>query len=62
MIESTGLKWILTLVLAGTGLWSLFRGLRPGSSGAATGAADRISNLTHVLMAGSMVAMIWPLG
>ena len=62
MIGSTTLKWALALVLAGTGLWFLFRGVRPGSAGAAPGAADRISHLAHALMAVAMAVMIWPMG
>jgi hypothetical protein len=62
MIESAGLKWILTLVVAGTGLWFLFRGVRPSSAGAAPGAADRISHVAHALMAAAMAAMMWPMG
>jgi hypothetical protein len=62
MIESTALKWLLTLVLAGAGLWFLFRGVRPGSARAAPGVAERISHLAHAGMAVAMVAMIWPMG
>jgi hypothetical protein len=61
MIESVPLRWILILVLAGTGLWFLFRGVRPGAGGASLGAVDRISHLAHALMAAAMLAMIWPM-
>ncbi len=57
MIESTPLRWTLILVLAGTGVWFAFRGVRPGSGG-----AERISHLAHALMAATMAAMIWPMG
>ena len=57
MIESVPLSWTLVAVLAGTGLWFLFRGLRAGS-----GAAERITQLAHALMAAVMAAMIWPMG
>ncbi|GIH52066.1 hypothetical protein SAMN05421833_13830 [Microbispora rosea] len=61
MIESTPLRWTLILVLAGTGVWFVFRGVRPGSGGAVPG-AERISHLAHALMAAMMAAMIWPMG
>ena len=57
MIESVPLSWTLVAVLAGTGLWFLFRGLRAGS-----GAVERITQLAHALMAAVMAAMIWPMG
>ncbi|MGW0810853.1 hypothetical protein [Nonomuraea sp. NPDC002799] len=56
------LRWLLILVLAGTGLWFLFRGVRPGSGGASSGVSDRISHLAHALMAAAMLVMIWPMG
>jgi hypothetical protein len=62
MMEPMPLRWTLILVLAGTGVWFLLRGLRPGSGGTAPGAADRTSHLAHALMAAAMVAMIWPMG
>jgi hypothetical protein len=62
MIESTPLRWTLILALTGTGLWFVFRGVRPGSGDTAPGAADRISHLAHALMAAAMAAMIWPMG
>jgi hypothetical protein len=49
-------------VLAGTGLWFLFRGVRPGTGGASLAVTDRISHLAHALMAAAMLAMIWPMG
>ena len=61
MIGSTPLRWTLILVLAGSGLWFLFRGVRPGSGGAAPAATDRINHLAHALMAMAMAAMIWPM-
>ena len=62
MIESVPLSWILILVLAGTGLWFLFRGVRPGSGDATPKLTDRISHLAHAVMAAVMAAMIWPTG
>ncbi len=62
MIESTPLRWTLIFVLAGTGVWFVFRGVRPGPDGTVPGAADRISHLAHALMAAMMAAMIWPMG
>jgi hypothetical protein len=62
MIESVPLTWTLVLVFAGTAVWFLFRGVRPGSGGTAPGAADRISHLAHALMAAAMAAMFWPMG
>jgi hypothetical protein len=62
MIESVLLRWILILLLAGTGGWFLFRGVRPGPGAAAPGPTDRISHLAHAVMAAVMAAMIWPMG
>jgi hypothetical protein len=62
MMESVPLRWTLILVLAGTGLWFLFRGVRPGAGDAAPGPTDRISHLAHAVMAAVMAAMIWPMG
>lgn len=62
MIESIPLRWILILVLAGSGLWFLFRGARPGHSDAAPATTDRISHLAHAVMAAVMVAMMWLMG
>ena len=62
MIESVPLSWMLILVLAGTGLWFVFRGVRPGSGDAALGPTDRISHLAHAVMAAVMAAMLWPMG
>jgi hypothetical protein len=59
MIESVPLSWTLILLLAGVGLWFLFRGVRPGSG---TGTTERISHLAHAAMAAVMAAMLWPMG
>jgi len=48
-------------VLAGTSLWFLVRGLRPGNGYVATGPTDRVTNLAHAVMAAAMIAMIWPM-
>jgi len=58
MIESVPLSWMF----AGTGVWFLLRGLRPGSGDSAPGLTDRISNLAHAVMAEVMAAMLWPMG
>ncbi len=62
MIESPALRWMLILVLAGTAAWFLMRGVRPGSGAAAPGAAERISDVAHALMATAMATMFWPMG
>jgi hypothetical protein len=62
MIESLSLSWILVLVLAATGLWFFFCGVRPGSGHAASGPTDRITYLAHAVMAAVMAAMLWRMG
>jgi hypothetical protein len=61
MIESESLCWMLIGVLAGTSLWFLVRGLRPGNGYVAAGPTDRVTNLAHAVMAAAMIAMIWPM-
>ncbi|MEV1205155.1 hypothetical protein [Microbispora rosea] len=62
MIESLTLRWMLILMLVGTAAWFLILGVRPGSGGAAPGAAERISHVAHALMAAAMATMFWPMG
>ncbi|WP_329001077.1 hypothetical protein OHA18_42445 [Kribbella sp. NBC_00709] len=53
--------WILVPVLAMIGAWFLYQGLRPGSHREAPGVTDRITHFAHVLMAVTMIAMLWPM-
>ena len=62
MLDATGLRWIITLVAAGTGGWFLFRAARPETTEASPGGGERINHLAHALMAAAMVAMAWMMG
>ena len=54
MIEATGLRWILTIVFAGTGFFCLYRCLRQGP------VTSRFGDVLHTAMCAGMVAMVWP--
>lgn len=54
MIEATGLKWILTIVFAGTGFFCVYRCVRHGP------ATSRFGDVLHAAMCAGMVAMVWP--
>lgn len=55
MIGLESLRWLLTLVFAGTGVFHLVRALRPGPG-------SRFSEALHLVMSGAMIVMIWPWG
>lgn len=61
MIESMPQMWILVPVLAIIGGWFLYQGLRPGAQRPTPAVTDRITHFAHVLMAITMIAMLWPM-
>jgi hypothetical protein len=61
MIGLEPLRWLLTLVFAGTTAFHLVRSLRPGAFPPPS-AEHRFSEVLHLLMGASMIVMIWPWG
>jgi hypothetical protein len=54
VIEATGLRWILTIVFAGTGFFCVYRCFRQGP------VTSRFGDVLHAAMCVAMVAMAWP--
>jgi hypothetical protein len=59
MVDPTGVKWAASLVLAGTGCWFAFRATRPDATGTTPGVGERLTHVAHLLMAATMIAMMW---
>jgi hypothetical protein len=59
MIGLESLRWLLTVVFAATAVFHLVRCLRPSRRRAAE---HRFSEVLHLVMGTSMIAMIWPWG
>jgi hypothetical protein len=59
MIGLESLRWLLTVVFAATALFHLVRCLRPARPQVAE---HRFSEVLHLIVGTSMIAMIWPWG
>jgi hypothetical protein len=62
MIGLESLRWLLTVAFGGAAVFHLLRCVRPSAAGPARVVGTRISELLHLLMGVSMIAMVWPWG
>jgi hypothetical protein len=62
MIGIDPLRWLLTVAFGGAAVFHLLRCLRPPAAWRSPVAEHRLSEMLHLVMGLSMIAMIWPLG
>lgn len=60
MIVIDSLRWLLTVAFGGTAVFHLLRCLRPPAARPCPVAEHRLSEMLHLVMGLSMIAMIWP--
>ncbi len=59
MDAATGVRWSVTIVLAGIGGWFVFRAARPEATGPPPSIGERLTHLAHAAMAVTMIVMTW---
>lgn len=62
MIGLMSLRWLLTAVFAAAAIFHLARWVRPQVTGRTASEVHRTSELLHLVMCVSMIAMVWPWG
>jgi hypothetical protein len=62
MIGIDSLRWLLTVAFGGAAVFHLLRCLRPPAAWLSPVAEHRLSEMLHLVMGLSMIAMIWPWG
>ncbi|MFE9692744.1 DUF5134 domain-containing protein [Micromonospora sp. NPDC005806] len=62
MIGNGPLRWLLTVAFGGAAVFHLLRCLRPPAAWLSPVAEHRLSEMLHLVMGLSMIAMIWPWG
>ncbi|SCL27054.1 hypothetical protein GA0070624_3424 [Micromonospora rhizosphaerae] len=62
MIGIAPLRWLLTVAFGGAAAFHLLRCLRPPAARLCPVAEDRLSEMLHLVMGLSMIAMIWRWG
>ena len=62
MIGIDPLRWLLTVAFGGAAVFHLLRCLRPPAAWLSPVAEHRLSEMLHLVMGLSMIAMIWPWG
>lgn len=62
MIGNGPLRWLLTVAFGGAAVFHLLRCLRPPAALLSPVAEHRLSDISHLAMGLSMIAMIWPWG
>ncbi|MFC0507636.1 DUF5134 domain-containing protein [Micromonospora costi] len=62
MIGIAPLRWLLTVAFGGAAVFHLLRCLRPPAAWLSPVAGHRLSEMLHLVMGLSMIAMIWPWG
>ncbi|MFG2059621.1 DUF5134 domain-containing protein [Micromonospora sp. NPDC048930] len=62
MIGNGPLRWLLTVAFGGAAVFHLLRCLRPPAAWRSPAAEHRLSEMLHLAMGLSMIAMIWPWG